>query len=225
MQAQKILKDVVTSYSKIAEEFHATRDHPWPEFDIFLNQMDFEESPKLLDVGCGNGRLLDFFKDHSIEYTGLDNNKKLLTLAKKAHPKAEFKYGDILKIPFPANTFDTVWCIAVLHHIPTEELQLKALKEMHRVLKSKGKLMLTVWNLWQLKYLKYIDEKTHDSFIPWGPSFAKASDGKPEKKTTRYYHAFTSPEVRKLLKKSGFELKKEIKLKGNFNLSYVYEKS
>ena len=219
MQAQKILKDVVTSYSKIAEEFDATRDHPWSEFDIFLNQMDFEEEQKLLDVGCGNGRLLDFFKDQPIDYTGLDNNKKLLAIARKTrkqeNKKIIFKYGDILKLPFPTNTFDTVWCIAVLHHIPTEELQLKALKEMLRVLKHKGKLMLTVWNLWQLKYLKYIDEKTHDSFIPWGA----------DKKTTRYYHAFTSPEMRKLLKKSGFELKKEIKLKGNFNLSYVYEKS
>lgn len=192
-----------------------TRNRPWPEFDLLVKHMNFKKEQKLLDLGCGNGRLLSFFKDKPTDYTGLDNNKKLLSFAKKSHPKAKFKYGDILHLPFPASSFDTVWCIAVLHHIPTEKLQLKACKEMLRVLKSKGKLMLTVWNLWQPKYKKYIDKKTHDCLIPWGT----------EKKVKRYYHAFTSPELKRLLKESGFELKKEIKLKDSWNLSYVYEKS
>lgn len=153
----------------------------------------FLKNHKLLDAGCGNGRLADFLKEEPIKYVGLDNNKELLKIAKKKHPKLTFCHGDILKLPFPKASFDSVWCIAVLHHLPTKSLQLKALKEMKRVLKKNGMLMLTVWDLWQKKYKKYIDKKTHHSFIPWGP----------EKEIKRFYYAFTKAELKKLISKAG----------------------
>lgn len=146
-----------------------------------------------MDAGCGNGRLADFLKDEPIKYTGIDNSKELLKIAKKKYPKLTFRHGDILKLPFPKAYFDSVWCIAVLHHLPAKSLQLKALKEMKRVLKKNGVLLLTVWNLWQKKYRKYINKKTRHAFIPWGP----------EKKVKRFYYAFTKEELCKLICQAG----------------------
>lgn len=216
MKSVRILQKVKQDYTAIAEEFNFTRDRQWPEFSVFLEylkktnaKMASDISPKVLDVGCGNGRLAAFLKNELIHYIGLDNNKKLLSIAKKNNPKATFRYGDILKLPFPIHSFDTIWCIAVLHHIPTKKLQLKALREMRRVLKKGGFLILMVWNLWQKKYKKYIDAKTHGALISWGK----------EKKVKRFYYTFRYKELADLLKRAEFSTLKKISSK--YNLAYV----
>lgn len=199
-----VLNKVKKDYAAIAEEFSATRNRPWPEFSAFLKHLKKRGAKgkiKLLDIGCGNGRLYDFLKNEPINYIGIDNNKKLLKIAHSKYPKAIFKYADATRLPFPDKSFDTVWCIAILHHLPTTALRLKACEEMKRAIKPKGSLMLTVWNLWQPKYKKYIDKKTRDALIPWGQ----------DKKVKRYYHAFTSAELKQLLKKSGFNNIKKVK--------------
>lgn len=215
-----ILKKIKKDYSIISNEFDATRQYAWPEFYVLLKylkkhhilrQAQDDMRIKLLDVGCGNGRLFSFLKYEPIKYVGIDNNRALLKIAKKNHPDVKFRYCDILKLPFPARSFDTVWCIAVLHHIPTQKLQLKALKEMKRVLKTDGMLMLMVWNLWQPKYRKYIDKKTHDANIPWG--------SKKNPKVWRYYHAFTKTELEELLKRTYFSRLK--KVRSQYNLAYI----
>lgn len=219
MKTKDILKDIKRTYDSISHEFDAARDRPWPEFEVFLAEIKkrFVDKKRLaaldvldvLDVGCGNGRLSHFLKNEPIEYVGVDNNRTMLRIAKKKNPKAKFRYGDICKLPFSARSFDVVWAIAVLHHLPSKTLQLKALREMKRVLTRGGSLMLTVWNLWQPKYRKLIDRKTHTAFIPWGA----------EKKVLRYYHAFQATELRSLLKRAGFSSIKKIRSKNN--IAYI----
>ena len=207
MKASSLLKKVKADYSAIAEAFDETRKAPWPEFeDLWKGTVSRlnRKTLKLLDVGCGNGRLLNFLPNDAVDYRGVDNNRALLSLAKKRHPKAKFRYADALKLPFPNATFDTVWCIAMLHHLPAS-LQLNALKEMHRVLKKNGVLALTVWNLFQPRYKKFVNRTTHESLIPWGK----------DKSILRYYYAFTNLELKNLLKKAGFSSLKKIKSKHN----------
>lgn len=220
MRTKRILRKIKNDYTLIAKEFNVSRSAPWPEFDLFLHFLKLaqpadadkirkREKIRLLDLGCGNGRLFNFLKHESnIKYFGIDNNRSLLQIAKKNHPDGTFRYGDALALPFRAASFDTVWCIAVLHHIPAE-LQLRALQEMYRVLKKNGTLMLTVWNLWQPKYKKYIDPKTHRALIPWGT----------EKKIKRYYYAFRPRELHQLLTAAGFSTLK--KVRSMHNIAYI----
>lgn len=223
MKTSVILQKVKKDYASIAAEFDASRNIYWPEFSVFLKylkkhrilrQAQDDMRIKLLDIGCGNGRLASFLHNEPIKYLGIDNSRAFLKIAKKNHPDAKFRYGDILKLPFPKASFDTVWCIAVLHHIPTQKLQLKALREMKPVLKKNGSLMLTVWNLWQPKYRKYINKKTRDAEIPW--------DSKKNPKVWRYYHAFARTELDELLKRTGFSRLKIITSERNF--AYICEK-
>lgn len=224
MRPTQILKEVQEAYNHIATEWDATRDREWPEFSFFLAELKKMQLGKrkiaLLDLGCGNGRVAGFLKDEPIEYTGIDNSRALLNIAKQHHPKAKFRYADALKLPFPAKTFDAVWSIAVLHHLPSETLQLQALKEVQRVLKKNGIFMFTVWDLWQPRYQHYIHPETHDASIPFGAQ-----------KTQRFYHAFKVPELRSLLKRSGFTRISRLPsaknpLGGRKNLTFIaHEKS
>lgn len=212
MEAKAILKKVKEDYNLIADEFDATRQKPWKEFFLCKKYA----RGRVLDVGCGNGRLAYFLKkqikNKTIDYIGIDNSRALIKIAKKNHPFARFRYGDILNIPLGSWFFDTIFCIAVLHHIPSKNLQLKALKEMKRVLKKSGVLVITVWNLQQKKYKKYIDAKTREAFIPWGQ----------DKKVRRFYYAFTAPEFKQLLKKAGFSKLKN--KSANRNLIFICRK-
>jgi ubiquinone/menaquinone biosynthesis C-methylase UbiE len=56
--------------------------------------------------------------------------------------KVEFKFGNVLEIPFDDNVFDIVTCSSVLNNLPGEKKRIKALKEILRVLKPKGNCML-----------------------------------------------------------------------------------
>ena len=201
-------------YNLIAEHFSSTRQFLWEDLKP-LSQYT-QKGERILDLGCGNGRLRELFKDKEVEYTGIDNSEKLVGKAKIRYPEADFRSGDALRLPFPRDYFDKVFCIAVLHHVPSGEFRLEFLKEAKRVLRPGGKLILTVWNLWQRKtsrnlflknvFLKLIGRSKldfKDIFYPW-----KGQDGKII--TRRYFHLFTKGELKKLAKKAGFQIK-EIK--------------
>lgn len=198
--AKYLLKKTVEDYDLIAEEFSRTREKPWPEikflFDDYLIPGD-----KVLDLGCGNGRMFEFFQDKNIDYVGIDSSEKLIELAKKRYPGVRFELADALNLPFLDNSFDKVYSFAVLHHIPSEELRLRFLEEARRVLRPGGKIILTVWNLWQrrglMNNLKYALSKIlglskldfKDVFVPWG------------KISQRYFHCFTKGELKKIAEK------------------------
>jgi len=166
---------------------------------------------KVLDLGCGNGRLINSLKDKKINYLGIDSSKGLIKIARGNFPKNKFEIMAMESLKLKDKSFNSVFAIASLHHLPTKKLRLQALSEANRVLKKDDYLFITVWNLWQPKYRKYIwknilnmvfrGSKTHlsDTFIPWKDSARNVL-------TERYYFAYTLNGLRKDLKVSGFEI-------------------
>lgn len=205
-----ILKNVKKTYDLIAKDFSKTRNTEWKEFEQFLPHIKDEQI--LADIGCGNGRFFKFISKHKhVLYTGVDSSKRLLKEAKRLNTKhsdkagsPKFIYGDILKIPLRPSSQDIVACIAVLHHVPTIKLHKKAVKELWKILKKKGKLFLTVWDL-----IKQKNCKKGDNFIPWG-----------KEEIPRYYYAFEEKEL-KILLEPKFKI---IKKARNKNLTYICEK-
>jgi len=210
--SRKILNSNTKTWNFIAKEFELTRHYSW---DLEEYAKFTRPGMKILDLGCGNGRLIELLKDRKIDYTGIDNSKELIGLAKGKYPNQKFLIGNALNLPFKNNSFDVIYSIAVFHHIPSKKLRLKFLKEARRVLKKDGKIVLTVWNLWQRKYLSSIVKYSllkltgkskldfGDLYIPW------------QNKYQRYHHAFTKRELVKLFKKAGFNIEKRKYLKRN----------
>ena len=203
-KAKKILKEVVTSYEKIGEEFDRTRQIPVKEFELFRKHI--KPGAYIADLGCGNGRLLKSLGTFSRHYLGIDNSETMLKTAKKNFPGHNFINGDQLKIPVADGIMDIVFNIRAFHHLPSKKLRLQALSEMNRILRPNGILIITVWNLWQPKYrnlalracLRFLytlgGYSWNDFFVPWG------------KTVKRYYHAFTPLELNNLVTDSGFEI-------------------
>ncbi len=199
MPHESKIESIKTVYDEIGKEFSATRQYIWPDLKPFLQ--DVKPNSAVLDVGCGNGRLLlGLPKD--TKYTGLDISQELLKEAKIAHPEHKFIEGDITQDSLWANLpqYDYIFSIAVLHHLPTTKDQIFVLEQIKKHLKPGGKVLLTAWNLWQPKYLKYhFDLKTklqnpHFVYIPF--------QGKP-----RFCFAVTTPYLKKLLQKANLKLK------------------
>jgi len=93
------------------------------------------EHKKILEVGSGTGSLQDIVRD----YTGLD----LASSVAKYYHKT-FVAASATDMPFPDNSFDAIWTIWVMEHVPQPE---KMLMEMRRVLKPRGLLYLEpAWN-------------------------------------------------------------------------------
>jgi 2-polyprenyl-3-methyl-5-hydroxy-6-metoxy-1,4-benzoquinol methylase len=211
-QADAILNLVKRNYNEIAAAFDATRKKEiWPVIREFAAEI--KDGDKLLDAGCGNGRLLEVLKDKKITYLGIDNSAELIKAAKINFPESEFREADILDLNnVPESNFDHIFCLAVLQHIPSRELRVKFLKNLAARLKPAGNLIVSVWNLRQIpKYRRMIWRnywrlifwrhklEARDLIFPWKDSAgAVVSD--------RYYHAFTARELRRLGAAAGLKI-------------------
>ena len=88
---------------------------------------------RVLDAGCGRKPYKSLFKNYT-EWIGID----------KLNPLADV-IGDVTKLPFKDETFDTILCTQTLQYVEEPGV---AIKEFNRVLKMGGHLILTVPFLW-----------------------------------------------------------------------------
>lgn len=160
--------------------------------DKYLHQL--KPGSRVLDLGCGNGKLVTGLPA-GVEYIGTDFSETLLEEARRLHPEHEFRYSDVTSEDDWAKLgkFDAIFCVAVLHHIPTRKQQVYILREIKHHLKSGGFVFLTVWNLWQERFLQYHLE-THVE-VPYN------------KKWKRYCVAYDVQTITELFTLAGLEIK------------------
>ncbi len=91
----------------------------------------------LLDLGCGAGRDLAYFRNRGYRVVGLDRSAGLLAQAAAYVPGVPLTLGDARTLPFRSGAFDGVWACASLLHLPREALP-TALAEVRRVLRGGG---------------------------------------------------------------------------------------
>ncbi len=96
----------------------------------------------LLDVGTGTGDFLTVLKEIFPEasITGIDPDVESLSIARRNHPKVNFREMKAESLDFEADSFDLISISMALHHLPDTNI---ALREMQRVVKPNGWLLIS----------------------------------------------------------------------------------
>lgn len=200
MQQEKV-------WDAIAWQWYHFRHQQFKDVAREIEKLVKLKKGKILEIGCGNCRNLKTLAKEGFECYGIDFSREMIKYAKeyckKHNFKVKLKKARAEKLPFASNSIDYILCIATLHHLKPAE-QIKAIKEIQRVLKSKGVALIAVWNRKK--------EKTKEKYIGW----------KVKGKTYwRYYYFFSMPELKKLFKKNKFKV---LKQKTDKNLIIVVRK-
>ncbi|MDJ1502380.1 class I SAM-dependent methyltransferase [Xanthocytophaga agilis] len=100
---------------------------------------------QLLEVGCGVGRGIAILSEACDKYTGIDKNEQLIEQLRQTYPNALFIGQNVPPLQkIPTESYDTVVAFQVIEHIEDDNL---FVKELHRVLKPEGKLIITTPNI------------------------------------------------------------------------------
>ena len=99
---------------------------------------------KALDVGAGTGLLAERLTDRGMPVVALDPFPQMLAQLRQRRPDFETVVASGDNIPFPDGSFDTTYCVAVMHHIAAPALVQQTLAEMVRVTRPGGHIV--VWD-------------------------------------------------------------------------------
>jgi len=141
-------------YEAFFSEYDRFRYHKEAHILGCLDAIDFKEK-SVLEVGLGQGADSEQIIKRGATWYGLDLTSESVDRARtrlslRNLPHQGVKQGSVLQIPFDEKTFDIVFSHGVLHHVPEIEA---AQREIHRVLKPNGELIVMLYSKWSLNYL------------------------------------------------------------------------
>ncbi|MBI4600309.1 class I SAM-dependent methyltransferase [Candidatus Uhrbacteria bacterium] len=220
--AKQILQLTQDGYVRIARYFDKTRNTVWEDFSIFRPSV--KEGARVLDVGCGNGRLYAALKDKHITYVGVDQNPYLIEQAQERYPDARFFVGNILSLQslpeVSGERFDIVFSVAVVCHLPSVQLRRHLIASARSLLVRDGLLMMLNWNLWRFarrhkSIWKNLHQRLTLSPLIWREMYVVSERdmgfrdvmtwwGTRKNGVPLYYRAFSAGELRALCRDVGF---------------------
>ena len=152
MQNPKELKNQYKNSGalEIRRSFHKKYSTNKPEYDQWiLQQIPFSKDQRILDIGCGNGKIwrkgISIIQDAE-KLVLADLSQGMLDEAKASYREfknIEFQLADICDLPFENESFDIILADSMLYHVADLD---KALAESYRVLKPNGILAATTFS-------------------------------------------------------------------------------
>lgn len=130
------------TYDKKAKNYDSTFDGKFTKkFKEMLDKsVDIKVNDTVLDVACGNGRLLQqFAKKAPIKGFGVDISENMIEEAKKLNPNMEFYVAGCENLPFEEGEIDVMTVCAAYHHFPDV---IGFAKEAKRVTRNDGRLYI-----------------------------------------------------------------------------------
>jgi SAM-dependent methyltransferase len=105
----------------------------------------FPQKSKLLELGCGSGRDINFMTNKGYDVIGIDGSFKMIQEAKKNHQiiKNKIFCRKVQDLDFKKNSFDGIYSIATLMHLSTNEI-LITIDKIYDLLKTNGKVVISV---------------------------------------------------------------------------------
>lgn len=128
-------------------------------FNAALRAIGFRMAPPpegrcVLEIGCGTGTNLRHYQDAGCAVTGLDLSPAMLAVARgKLRPRTPLHRGDAARLPYADGRFDLVIAMLTLHEMP-RAIRSAVMDEIRRVLKPRGRLLLTDFHPGPLRFPK-----------------------------------------------------------------------
>jgi SAM-dependent methyltransferase len=156
-------------YDRFAAQFAQSRTPNQPGWQRLLPFLP--EQGRLLDVGCGHGRLARLLDQQGrrVAYVGVDSSAPLLAIA-RADTSAlaiatTFIEADVAAAGWvdalPVGAFDAIVALAVLHHIPGWRGRRNLLTQLAGLLTQDGVLALSTWQFMN-------EARLRRKIVPWG---------------------------------------------------------
>lgn len=146
-----------TQYDAIAKDFSKNHDDSERSNRVnreeFYSYIDFlRPGVKVLDLGCGDGTDMAYYKKRGADIYGLDASEELLEIAAWKCPEAKLTHGFFENLPYDNSSFDVVLSKYAL--MTPADMQ-PAFKEIHRVLRPGGILLYLATH----PFRQYIEKK------------------------------------------------------------------
>ncbi|HEV2107801.1 MAG TPA: class I SAM-dependent methyltransferase [Thermomicrobiales bacterium] len=132
------------AYDRIAADY-AVRNAAMPPALIELGGRLLERTgpgARVLDAGCGVGRDMAWLEAHGARVIGVDISAGMLAEA-RTRASGPLLRLDMRSLAFADDSFDGVWCVASLLHLPKSDVP-PTLAEFHRVLVPGGTIVLSL---------------------------------------------------------------------------------
>jgi SAM-dependent methyltransferase len=134
------LERVRDDFDRIARLMASRPEQPEP-YDRFLRAQVPGSCGRLLEVGCGSGRMARLLTAHARHVTAIDASPQMIELARarsRAFATLELVCADFMTYPFAEAQFDCVFTVTTLHHMA----HAPALERMKTLLVSGGTLVI-----------------------------------------------------------------------------------
>jgi tRNA (uracil-5-)-methyltransferase TRM9 len=222
-------------YAAFAQPFADSRSLSDPALTSILPHIP--QHARLLDVGCGNGRLaclLDRERPGAV-YIGIDAVPELIEVARAQAADLEniasqFHVADITQsdwsLVIGSSAIDVIVCLAVLHHIPGFDLRARILREMVGLLAPGGIVILSTWQFLdsdrlRRKIVDWAEVGLAEEVLEQGDYLL---DWKRGGRGLRYCHLVDETEVERLAAESGTRVQTTLRAggrEGNLSLFAV----
>jgi SAM-dependent methyltransferase len=137
---QKSYDQVATEY---AEKFKDEMDYkPFDRDCLDRLAREVGNLGPICDLGCGPGQIARYLHRKGVDALGIDLSPRMVAEAQRLNPQIHFHQGDMLCLPDADNSWGGIAAFYCIIHIPREQV-VDALREMKRVLKPSGVLLVT----------------------------------------------------------------------------------
>jgi SAM-dependent methyltransferase len=139
-QLRRISELTIAHYDRSAEAYwNGTRDHDVSQnYAALLDAIEGDPPYSILDLGCGPGRDLRYFRSLGHHVVGLDGSMEFVAMA-RSYSGCEVIQQDFLAMKLPKSRFDAIFANASLFHVPSQELS-RVLAELSVALRFRGVL-------------------------------------------------------------------------------------
>lgn len=169
---------IANTYDDTPPEYYGQWDGP-----ALMDVIGDVTGKRILDVGCGTGRLLERLRDAGAAVTGIDVSRRMVEQARRRG--LNVFHSDITAFETD-ECFDVVVSVLTFNYI---ENKASALHTIHSLLETRGRLVIAS------------DEQTEDTAVPRG-----------KEAVTAPYFPCSKDEYKDLLKQSGFCVEKTVDL-------------